>query len=77
VKDNRKTYLRVAIYFIVAIVLSTIFRLDYFKWYNHILLPFGLTAVVASVLAASGPIVGALIALRLTRNKPIITLYGT
>jgi membrane protease YdiL (CAAX protease family) len=76
-KIKNQPWIQIGIYYAIAITISSIFRLEIFQWYNKIDLSFGLTVMLKALLESCGPFIGALIALRLTKSKHKITLFGS
>ena len=76
-KIETKAWIRIAIYYSIAITLSFLFRLELFDWNSKWTLPFGLTTIIKSLLEASGPFLGALLVLKIAKIKSQITLFGT
>ena len=76
-KIETKAWVRIAIYYSIAIVLSVLFRLELFDWQDKWTLPLGFTIILKSILEASGPFIGALLVLKIAKKKSQITLYGT
>lgn len=68
---------RIIIYYIIAVLLSGVFRLGLFEWYNNMVLPFGLTNFVKALLEGSGPVTGAFVIWAIIKQKSSITLFGT
>ena len=76
-KIEPKAWIRIAIYYSIAIALSFLFRLELFDWQGKWTLPYGLTTLLRSLLEASGPFLGALLVLTIAKKKSQITLCGT
>lgn len=70
-------WLRIFIYYTIAIVLSNLFRFNIFSWYENLYLPFGLTVTIKALLEGIGPFAAAITIFVLFKRKSSITLMGT
>ncbi|MFN7913167.1 MAG: CPBP family intramembrane glutamic endopeptidase [Bacteroidota bacterium] len=73
---KKQTWFHVIIFFTIATILSGVFRLGLFDWYNKMTLPYGLTIVMKSILEGIGPIAGATIVLLTIKKKSDIIFLG-
>jgi membrane protease YdiL (CAAX protease family) len=68
-------WIRIAIYFAIALSSSILFRLNYIGGYGTLKLP-GVLAVYKSLLEGAGPFLGALIVMRISGRKSNISFLG-
>lgn len=74
---KRKTLICIVTYLIIATSLSGFFRLGVFDWYNNMVLPYGLTIPIKSILEGIGPIAGAALIFTIINKKSDIILLGS
>jgi uncharacterized protein len=75
-ENKNLKWLRIIIYFFIAITVSNIFRFQLFGWLKELSLPYGLTGI-KYLLEGLGPLIGAIIIFKLFKKKSSITLLGT
>lgn len=74
-KLNKK-WIRIIIFYLVAVMIKGYFALFYPLWFNKLELPYGLTDIKLT-LPGLGPFLGALLVILIFKPKNINTLFGT